>query len=100
MRGSPSSAHRPIRPARFPIPKIPHGICHRPNVRIVVAHPARHVVKSLRRHATRLFKVLEKTQKRLMHLGEVGVFGQPVILLRIDVHRIITTPRRLDVWIP
>ena len=43
---------------------------------------------------------LDESEQWLMELAEVGGLGRPVVLLKVDVHRVVGAPRRQQVFVP
>ncbi len=100
MGGQPGAAHRPVRPAGVAGPEA-HGRGHGPDVGVVSGVPAPGgAIQALGGRGAVPAEIPHKAQQDLMHLGETGRLGRPVILLQVDVDGVVAAPRRFHAFVP
>ena len=98
--GQPGAAHRPVRPAGVAGAEA-HGRGHGPDVGIMTGVPApRGAIQALGDRGPVPAEIPHKAQQDLMHLGETGRLGGPVVLLQVDVDGVIAAPRRIHAFVP
>ncbi len=71
-----------------------------PEVEIMVGHPAACSIVGLGRLGAGDRGVFEHVEQRLVAFGQIADLGRPIIHLRIDVDRVLASPRRRYVFIP
>ena len=87
MRADPDAASRMHTPAETPA-----GRGEAPRIREDVADPAARAVNRSRRPPPRLAQRLDQAEERLVALGEVADFSDPIILLGVDIEMKIAGP--------
>src|SRR5688572_29277086 len=82
----------PVRPHGIALAEVAHRRRLRPDVTVVMRHPAARVVIHLRGAVPVHRDALDEVDERLVHLGEVRALRRPVVHLRVDVDRVVRTP--------
>ena len=96
----PGAAHRPVRPAGVAGAEA-HGRGHGPDVGIMTGVPApRGAIQALGGRGAIPAEIPHKAQQDLVHLGETGRLGGPVVFLQVDVDGVVAAPRRFHAFVP
>ena len=98
--GHPCATHRPVGPAGRASTQA-HGVGHGPDISIVCqAPPLLHAKEGPSRLTSRYAQRRNEVHQRLVHLGEVGHLGSPVVLLEVDVRGVVAAPWRQHPAVP
>ena len=96
----PGTTQIPVRPLRTLV-LLTHGVGHRPDVAVVARAPAfTYIIIVLGSILTVGSQTLDESIQRLSHLSHIGNESRPVVLFQIDVHGIVSTPGRPQLWCP
>lgn len=66
----------------------------------MAGNPAVCAIKRFCRYGTGGGQIFDEAKQRLVHLGKIGVFSQPVILFCINVGGVVAAPGRAQVRVP
>ena len=96
----PRPGHGPAGPDGIALAEVAHGRGLPPEVGVVMGHPTVGPVVDPGRFAPVDAHLLNEVEQRLVALGQIGRLGQPVVHLRVDVDRVVGTPRRTHLVVP